>query len=172
MNKKYIFIIFLAAAIFTVLYFVLVINKSHNQESVFKSNEISFIENFSLYDEFRENKENIFGADCGNDEFNNLKSLAKEGSVKQLFLPGGFQLVLTPNYYNWSNDKFLGFNNPDSGAFCGAGGIFPLYAYKDNLLWSGSCSSGFMPSPDEAGYEDFMNCLESEEMVIEYFENK
>lgn len=87
-------------------------------------------------------------------------------------LNGALELVITPNYDHWNNEKFLSFNASDSGAFCGAGGIYPLHAYEDKLLWTQGCSTGVMLEENQPGYESFMKCVEVEPLVNDYFKMK
>lgn len=113
------------------------------------------IENWSLY---QENASVQVGTGkCGNQEFDNFLDQANAGSRKTLNL-NGLTLVVTPNYNNWSNEKFVAFNN-DSTAICGAGGYYPLHAYSDKLLWRGVCGTGAAPEPEEPDYAAKMAAL-------------
>ena len=143
----------------------------------FIENNIGQIENWSLYKEI--NKQSlgydIFGdpnecaqVDGFNKEFADFKKEANFGSIKQFLYNGAFVLTITPNYNNWSNEKFLAFG-ADNGAFCSAGGLGPLHAYEDKLLWSNDCSTGMMPDESAPGYKDFIKCTEAEQAIETYF---
>ena len=99
---------------------------------------------------------------------NDFKKQANQGSIKQFLYSGAFALTITPNYNNWSNEKFLAFG-ADNGAFCSAGGHGPLHAYTDKLLWSAGCSTGMMPDESTPGYKDFIKCTEAEQAIADYF---
>lgn len=142
-----------------------------NKESSLNNDEIkSQIENWSLYQEVTNESEKIVGSgDCTtNEEFNNYVNKTKQGSFKRLMLNGALELVITPNYDNWTNEKFLAFSN-DSTAICAAGGIYPLKAYQDKLLWRGICSTGAIPPTNSPAYGDFQKCTITEEILNEYF---
>ncbi|MFA5413285.1 MAG: hypothetical protein WC348_01975 [Patescibacteria group bacterium] len=105
------------------------------------------VENWSLY---KENTSVLVGVKCSNQEFNSFIDQANTGSRKTLNL-NGLTLVVTPNYNNWTNEKFVGFSN-DNTAFCNVGGFGPLHAYSDKLLWEGGCGGGAAPEPEEPDY--------------------
>lgn len=105
----------------------------------------SQVENWANYIEITDptQKEEVGAGSCGpneNQEFTQVREKIKTGSYKKLVI-GGVRLVITPNYSKWSNEKFLAFNK-DETAICGAGGLYPLHAFSDKLLWSGSCGTG------------------------------
>ncbi|MBU1202626.1 hypothetical protein KKH39_01075 [Patescibacteria group bacterium] len=156
-----ILIIFLIIIILVIIYFLLVKKK--------KNNTIEMVENFTLYQEIIDPNEKSFDKSCPNEEFNKFLLLTEQGSIKSLKLPGGLLTIITPNYYNWSNKKFLSFNTIEPEAFCNAGGTYPLHAYKDKLLWKQGCSTGAMPEPDAPNYQEFMKCIETEETIINFF---
>ena len=140
----------------------------------FIDQNISQIENWSLYKEI--NKQNleydVFGDpnNCAqepnfNQEFAKFKATANQGSIKKFVYNGVLELAITPNYNNWTNEKFLAFST-DNGAFCGMGGFFPLQAYSDRLLWSGGCG------PKTFSEEDIANSIKCEKIdqaVFDYF---
>ncbi|MFH2136265.1 MAG: hypothetical protein ABII19_01330 [Patescibacteria group bacterium] len=114
------------------------------------------VENWSLY------KENtgvqVGSGKCSNQEFNSFLDQANADSRKTLNL-NGVILVVTPNYNNWTNEKFVGFGN-DNTAFCNVGGFSPLHAYSDKLLWIGGCGTGgAAPELEEPGYVEKMAAL-------------
>lgn len=113
------------------------------------------IENWSLYEE--NTSVQVGAGKCGNQEFENFLVQANAGSRKTFDLYG-LTLVITPNYNNWSNQKFLDFNN-DNTAICDVGGYYPLQAYSDKLLWRGVCSGGAGPEPGELGYAEKVAAL-------------
>lgn len=118
------------------------------------------IENWSLYQEIVDPADKFVGSgDCGGQEFSQFKQKASLGSIKKLFLPGNLDLIITPNYDNWTNDQFLALIS-DSSAICAAGGRYPLKAYPDTLLWSGVCSTGV---------ESENQCQKSAEMINRYY---
>lgn len=162
-SKKYLLIIVTVILILVVSYFIFVSNKKTNLI-------IKQIESFSLYTEITDPAERFFWEDCkANEEFNKLKKIIKQGSMKKLILPGGAQTMVTPNYYNWGNEKFLSFINIEPEAFCGVGGFFPVHAYKDNLLWFQRCSGGAIFEEDGPAYREFIKCTETEEIINSYF---
>lgn len=135
-----------------------------------KDNAINMVENFSLYQEITDPAERLLWEGCNaNEEFNQFKKIIKQGSMKKLILPGGAQAMVTPNYYNWSNKKFLSFINIEPEAFCGVGGFFPIHAYKNNLLWFQRCSGGAIFDEDNPEYQEFIKCTETEESINNYF---
>ncbi|MDQ5938955.1 MAG: hypothetical protein QG603_489 [Patescibacteria group bacterium] len=162
-NKKYLLIIVVIILILVASYFIYVSNKKTNPI-------IKQVENFSRYQEITDPAEKYLGEDCANQEFNQFKKIVLSGSMKELILPGGLRVVMTPNYNQWSNEKFLSFNTIQPEAFCSAGGIYPLEAHKDNLLWAGVCSTGRMPEQEDPGYSEFIKCLETEEIINGYFQ--
>lgn len=135
---------------------------------------LSQIENWSLYQEITNSNEKFVGAgDCSqaknfNQEFADFKKQASLGSIKQFLYNGVLVLVITPNYDNWTNEKFLAFNS-DGGAICSAGGRYPLKAYADKLLWITSCSTGVMLEEDSPAYTDFIKCTEAKQVIEAYF---
>lgn len=161
MQRKKIIILFLTTLFLVGLYFFIA-NKKNNPI-------IKQIENFSLYQEITSPAERSFDKTCPNEEFNEFLKLTEGGSMKGLILPGGIKAIITPNYYHWSNEKFLSFLTVQPEAFCNAGIIGPRHAYKDYLLWAGGCSTGRMPEPEDPGYAEFMKCTETEESINNYF---
>lgn len=112
------------------------------------------IENWSLYTTDSSIK---VGADRGdNQEFNNFLDQANNGDRKVLVLNGS-TFVTTPNYSNWSNEKFVDFNK--NGAMSGAGGIYALHAYSDKLLWWQAGCGGVAPDKDDPNYVAEMAAL-------------
>lgn len=135
-------------------------------------NNISQVENWDLYQEI--NKQNleydIFGdpnecvqVDGFNKEFADFKKQANIGIIKQFLYNEALTLTITPNYNNWSNEKFLAFG-ADNGAFCSVGGLMPLHAYADKLLWSTGCG-GVMNAYS-------IKCTEAEQATLDYFLKK
>jgi len=136
----------------------------------------SQIENWSLYQEIVNEEDKWVGADfCGNKEFEEVLLEAKGGSMKILELNDALDLVITPNYKNWTNEEFTAFNN-DPTAICAAGGRYPQYAYSDKLLWSGSCGTGFMPEITSPIYKEWkenqIRCEKAREVVEVFFAKK
>jgi len=169
--KKVLLIAIATLAVFLIVsYFFVRKNKSVSSDDLNAK-----LENWSLYQEIIDPEEKWVGSgDCSADpinspnDFDNFKALAKKGSMKELILPGNFGLTLTPNYFSWSNEKFLSFTHNEN-AICAVAGRYPLRAYPDKLLWVSVCSTGFMPSEDSPMYNDFMKCIESEQIVRDYF---
>ena len=134
----------------------------------------SKIENWSLYQEITDLEEKWVGSgDCSDpslspNEFAKFKTLAISGSMKQLVLPGNLYLIITPNYFSWSNENFLGFNS-DPNAICAVAGRYPLIAYSDKLLWRGVCSTGLQPDINTPAYDELIQCEKSREAVDKYF---
>lgn len=159
-NQKY-FLIILVVLFVLVAYFIFVNNKKINPI-------IKQIENFALYQEIVDADEVFFDKTCTNEEFNEFLRLTESGSIKVLNLLGGIQTIITPNYYHWSNEKFLGFKNAEPPAFCNVGIMGPVHAYKDYLLWSNSCG-GAMPESQDPQYADFINCIDTEKIINIYF---
>ncbi len=163
-NKKYSLIILVVIAVLLVICFVFLNNKKNNLI-------IKQIENFSLYKEITDPAERFFWEDCNaNEEFNQFKEITKRGSMKKLILTGGAQTMITPNYYNWDNEKFLSFLTVQPEAFCGVGGFFPINAYKNNLLWFQRCSGGAIFEEDGPAYQEFIRCTKTEGVVSNYFQ--
>lgn len=167
--------LFKLVAILVILLFVLAFYLYFRQNQT--KDNINQIANWSVYQEVTDQslKANIFGDpnECEqvenfNQEFADFKKQAKQGSIKQFLYNGALNLTITPNYNNWTNDQFLAFG-ADSGALCSAGGPGPLHAYADKLLWSTGCSTGVMPEKNAPGYKDFMKCIETEQMIEDYF---
>lgn len=93
--------------------------------------------------------------------------VAENGARRQV-LNGGLELVVTPNPLGWSNETFLAFND-DESAICAAGGVYPLHAYPDKLLWKGVCSTGAEPELGSPARELFDRCVAAEGVVDRYF---
>lgn len=140
------------------------INKK-NQEKYLMSQ----IENWDFYQEITDPQEKSFICyDCTtNKEYLDYNSKAKKGSVKKLMLNGQLSLYITPNYLNWSNEKFFSFSS-DPTAVCCIGNS-PLKAYPDKLLWRGGCSGGMAPLENSPIYNNYLKCLEAENAVNDYF---
>jgi hypothetical protein len=117
-------------------------------QAVIPSSQLKgLIEDWSLYTVDNSIK---VGADRGeNQEFNNFLDQANSGERKVLVL-NGLTFVITPNYSNWSNEKFVDFNK--NGAMGGVGGIYALHAYSDKLLWWQSGCGGVAPDKDDPNY--------------------
>jgi len=162
LNKKYFLIILAVILVLFAIYFMFLDDKK--TDPIIKQ-----IENFSLYQEISDPAEKFLGEDCANEEFNKFKKIVLSGSMKKMILPGDLRAVITPNYNQWSNEKFLSFNTIQPEAFCFAGGTYPLHAYKDYLLWMGSCSAGVMLEPEDSGYAEFVECAETEEIINAHF---
>jgi len=97
---------------------------------------------------YKVDNEVIVGADVCNDKaFTAFLKKTNKGD-RQVKTVNGVQLVITPNYDNWSNQDFL--NKVKS--FCSGGGIYPIAAIKDKLLWSSDCSGGRAVTPNESNY--------------------
>jgi hypothetical protein len=163
LNKKYLLIILVVILVLVASYFIYVSNKKTNPI-------IKQIENFSLYQEITDPAQRSFDKTCPNEEFNIFLKLTESGSMKSFSLPGGMVVVITPNYYKWDNKKFLGFKNAEPPAFCNAGIMGPVHAYKDYLLWAGACSTGRMPESKDPDYVEFVKCTETEEIINNYFQ--
>jgi len=153
------------------------INDSQNQNlNINASNEvtkeieelINQIEDWSLYEKVSDGENGIFSFDsCGDEEFDQVIPLFNAGVIYSFKLNDGLQLVYTPNYKHWTNDKLLSLKS-----FCQAGAIWPKRAYKDKVLWIGSCGSGFKPEESSPEYQGFLRCLEAEKAVKIFLEQK
>lgn len=147
-------------------------NEVRNIAKTFKAQNVGLsladkIEEWSLYKPTR--SINVGTGNCDNQDLNfwltNFNGPTTDRYVQDL---NGLKLVWTSNWPKWNNEKFTGFND-DPTAFCGAGGVYPLKAYGDKLLWMGVCSSGMAPAPNEHGYEELRRCEGARQMVEEYF---
>jgi hypothetical protein len=112
----------------------------------------SLIENWSNYQEIADINEKKVGTDsCGvndNKEFAQIREKTKTGYYKILKIDKA-TLAITPNYFNWSNKKFLSFKK-DETALCGVGGVYPLHAFTDKLLWiSYGCGGVYYPGIED-----------------------
>lgn len=124
------------------------------------------IEDWSLY---KQNDEVQVGAGkCGNTKFEVFLDQANSGERRILYLNDTLQLITTPNYNHWTNEDFLAFLS-DESAFCSAGGIYPLKAYPDRLLWRGVCTTGKIPDEGTREYADYQKCIEAEK-ILDIFE--
>jgi len=194
-RKKYLILIFITLACLILLsFFVIVKGKGEGQkhfnqkrlketfkqlqlkeeEEVHKKQEESQIEDWSLYKEITDEEDRWVGTGpdvlCGDKEFEDVIIKAKGGTMKILKLNDALNLVITPNYKNWTTEEFTAFNY-DPTAICGAGGRYPAYAYEDKLLWVGVCSTGFMPI-DESEKERLIRCEKAQEIVKNFFVKK
>jgi hypothetical protein len=163
LNKKHLLIILVGILVLAIIYFIFANNKKTNPI-------IKQIENFNLYQEITDPAQRSFDKTCPNEEFNNFLKLTESGSMKNLILPGGMVVVITPNYYKWDNKKFLGYKNTEPPAFCNVGIMGPVHAYKDYLLWSNSCG-GAITQDDLYYYQYAEKCAEVEKIIYSYFKN-
>jgi hypothetical protein len=122
------------------------------------------IENWNLY--VKDTAVKVGTGNCGNKEFEALLWKANSG-VRMAQNLDGVKLVYTPNTSKISNEQFVAFAT-DSTAICEAGGINPVYAYADKLLWASGCG-GMMPRPDEPGYLETLKCVVAEETLMNHF---
>jgi hypothetical protein len=134
------------------------------------------IENWPSYKEIIDEKEKWVGTDsCGNKEFEAVLMEAKKGSMKIFKLNNALDLVITPNYNNWTNEEFTNFNDNPT-AICAVGGRYPRYAYSDKLLWVGSCGSGFEPDITSPIYKEWkekqIRCEKASKVVKDFFNKK
>lgn len=160
MKKKTIFLI-ISLILSGSSYFIFVNNKKTNPI-------IKQVENFALYQEIVGTGEGFFDKTCPNEEFNEFLRLTESGSIKGLNLSGGIQTIITPNYYHWSNEKFLGFKSIKPPAFCNVGIVGPVHAYKDHLLWSNSCGGAIIQ--DNLYYYQYAEkYAEIEKIINNYF---
>ena len=132
-----------------------------------KADVIAKLENWSLY---QPSDAEVGTGDCGNKEFTDFLKKANSGS-KFGYSINGLELVYTPNYNNWSNEKFVGFNKNEMKAVCDAGGIYPAHAYADKLLWLGVCSTGALPDDPKEQRAVYL-CDDTRTIVDDYFGNK
>lgn len=87
-----------------------------------------------------------YGADM--DTYNALNTEYQNSWIKTNQVEGA-SFMITPNYFNWTNDRFLSLK-----IGCSAVPTTPLRAYPDKLLWITSCSSGAISSdPVEAAMQ-------------------
>lgn len=120
------------------------------------------LDDWSVYRPMTDINDKWIGSDeCGSQEFAAFKKAANVGPMYRLVLPGELELVWTPNYDHWSNDKFLAFGEDDT-AICAVGGRYPLKGYPDKLLWRTSCGSG-------VDYSGLDTCESSLNKIEEYF---
>ena len=123
---------------------------------------IKKVENWSLY---TTTSLNVGTGDCGNKDFESFLHRTNNGSKKAQTIDG-LTLIYTPNYLNWSNQKFVDFNK-DGTAFCGVGGIYPLHAYADKLLWMDNCG-GVLPD-DFVERQKVLTCEQTEKVIKNNF---
>lgn len=96
---------------------------------------------------------------------------AEKGGIKELTLLDsdeyGLTLYLTANPDGVDTKTF---EDTVNKCIDGVGMNGPLKAYDDYLLWGNPmCSSGFAPTEDMPGYDDFQNCVEISEDILKYF---
>lgn len=111
---------------------------------------------------------------CGNKEFETLLDKANSGEKKSQIIDG-IKIVMTPNYSNWTSEKFKAFGK-DKTAICEFGYV-PLDIYGGDLLWVGVplCSSGYKPNLEDideenrSRYEEFFQCLRTEQEMQYFF---
>lgn len=125
------------------------------------------IEQWNLY---KENPDGVVGTgDCGNKTIENFLHKINSGSRKEFNLNGAMRLVMTPNIENITNEQFQSMNSLD-GAFCAVGGLYPLKAYPDKLLWyEGSCG-GRIPDKFDPEYNLYQKCLDAERAIDLFLE--
>jgi hypothetical protein len=99
---------------------------------------------------------------------------AMEDGVKEIVLLDsdeyGMTLYLTANPDGVNTETFK-----DTVDKCidGVGMNGPLKAYDEYLLWGWPmCSSGFAPTEDQPGYEDFQKCVDISEDIVAYLEDE
>jgi hypothetical protein len=104
----------------------------------------SQVENWNSYKAVSDPPSKIVGTDsCGpseDQEFAQVRQKVIGGWYKE-FVYKNLKLIITPNFSNWTNSKFTAFNQNEL-AICGAGGVYPLHAFPDKLLWFQSCGAG------------------------------
>jgi len=135
------------------------INVAFNNQKAELDSRDNPIENWDLYEPILSAEEKWVGTgDCGLAEFNNFLLKANQGEMSLLKLQGTLDLLITPNYYYWSNEQFLNFLY-QSNAICAVAGRYPLRAYEDKLLWIGTC------------YEEELDCKIAQ-YLVERFKEK
>lgn len=105
--------------------------------------------------------------DCGNADFTAALAELNAGERKLFKLNGELPLVLTPNPKNWTEADFAVFVD-DENKICAAGGVYPVRAFPDKLLWAGVCGTGAEPQND-AERAQLEQCLLAEEAISEYY---
>ncbi len=85
-----------------------------------------------------------------------------------LMLNGALPLVSTENEFGLTDDQFRNFLTETDG-FCNVGGIYPVHAYPERLLWAGTCSTGSVPSTNAPSYPEFLRCFVAEEAIRAHF---
>lgn len=131
-NHKKIYLLLslvLLVAVFIIYFFIK--NNKKQQYAVY---------NWNLYQNITDLEDKFLGTgDCmTNPEFLALITRAQAGEMKKIVHKDVQEFIITPNYENWSNEKFIGFNQ-DETAICAAGGRYPYKAFSDKLLWKGAC---------------------------------
>ena len=104
----------------------------------------------------------------GTSAFTELLVSLGAGEKRTQLLNDGLTLVTTPNPTGLETETFVAFRDDDT-AYCSAGGIYPLRAYDDRLLWSGVCSTGTEPEADTPAHDAFLRCEEARAAVSWYF---
>jgi hypothetical protein len=119
------------------------------------------IENWDSYIEVNQAQNYSLGDPCTDPEPTDLKLLrlnVSKGSVKRLKF-GGLNngefpttLLVTPNYLNWDNAKFI-----STKIGCSVGSEKPLLAYPDKLLWL-TTGCGGITGQTESDRQEQSNC--------------
>lgn len=129
---------------------------------------VSFLSQVENWDLYKADANAFLGAGkCKDKEFNALLADVNENERKSLEI-NGLKFVFTPNDEKLTDKEFSVYRN-DENAMCEAGGIAPLRAYADKLLWSGICGAGTAPAEGEPGYEDYQKCRDVEIEINNFF---
>ena len=91
------------------------------------------------------------------DDFQTLLDMSNSNSAFYKII-NNLWIMYTPNYLNWSNEKF------NDNGFCKLGADFPLYAYPDRLIWTISCGGVYDVETE--------TCSEARKVIEEYYDNK
>ena len=139
------------------------INQDNNVSEEIKTLALE-IEDWKKYKMISSGKNGIFYYDsCGDKEFDSFVNVVNKGKIFELKLNRALTLIYTPNYNNWTNAELK-----KHESFWEAGEIYPLYAYQDKILWSGTCGSGMKPDENTSAFYEFQNC-ETAGKALEYF---
>jgi hypothetical protein len=131
---------------------------------------VAHYENWQRYTQMAQSSTDLFGTgDCGEGPFQDLEKKADLGDKYSLDLPGNVQLIWTPNYNDLTNAQFTAFLN-DPNAICGVGGIYPLKAYPNKLLWYPGGCGGAEPDINTPQHDEWQSCLETIDSIEEYFQ--
>lgn len=126
---------------------------------------INKLENWSIY---KSSTLHVGTGDCGGNEFEGKLNQLNSGMRYSQEI-NGLILLYTPNYSKWSNEKFVSFNAGDNNV-CGTGGIYPLHAYTDKLLWVSSCGGVLPEDPEKA--QKVRDCGATSKIIDDYYNGK